>query len=104
MGKAGHVLPAPKHSPCKHPSTGITPLTSPFPTPPYHLQIGPFDRLSIKGLKTFAPGVPLKVVGKRPDGTTYEFTVNQTFNENQIEWFQHGSALNAMGAKFAKVK
>lgn len=60
--------------------------------------MGPFDKLSIKGLTTFAPGKPLKVVGKKPDGSTYEFTVNQTFNENQIEWFKAGSALNAMGA------
>ncbi len=61
-------------------------------------QVGPFDKLSIKGLTTFAPGKPLAVAGTRPDGSTYEFTVNQTFNENQIHWFKAGSALNAMGA------
>jgi len=61
-------------------------------------QVGPFDKLSIKGLTTFAPGKPLTVAGTRPDGSSYEFTVNQTFNENQIHWFKAGSALNAMGA------
>jgi hypothetical protein len=58
-------------------------------------------RLSIVGLKTFAPGVPMKVVGKRPDGSTYDIPVNHTFNDNQINWFKHGSALNAMAAHFA---
>ncbi len=57
-------------------------------------------RLSIVGLKTFSPGVPLKLVGKRVDGSTYEFPVNHTFNDNQINWFKHGSALNAMAAHF----
>lgn len=38
--------------------------------------------------------------GKRKDGSTYQITVNQTFNENQINWFKHGSALNAMAAQF----
>lgn len=59
-------------------------------------QVGPFDKISIKGLTDFQPGKPLTVVGKKPDGETYEFPVNQTFNENQIEWFKAGSALNAM--------
>ena len=59
--------------------------------------MGPFDHISIKGLTDFQPGKPLTVVGKKPDGGTYEFPVNQTFNENQIAWFKAGSALNAMG-------
>jgi aconitate hydratase len=42
--------------------------------------------------------------GKRKDGSTYEFKVNQTFNENQISWFKAGSALNAMAAAFAAKK
>lgn len=62
----------------------------------WHLQIGPFDRISVKGLTTFAPGKPLTLEGKRSDGSTYSFPVNQTFNEAQIEWFKAGSALNAM--------
>lgn len=41
-------------------------------------------RISIKGLKTFAPGKPLTLEGKRLDGTTYSFPVNHTFNENQV--------------------
>lgn len=48
--------------------------------------------------------MPLKLVGKRADGSTYEFPVNHTFNENQINWFKNGSALNAMAAQFAAAK
>lgn len=75
---------------------GMLPLT--FADPADYDKVGPFDKLSIKGLKTFTPGKQLTVEGTRPDGSKYEFPVNQTFNENQINWFKHGSALNAMGA------
>ncbi|KAK9837289.1 hypothetical protein WJX81_003731 [Elliptochloris bilobata] len=75
---------------------GMLPLT--FADSADYNKVGPFDKLSIHGLTSFAPGKPLTVAGKRPDGTTYEFTVNQTFNDNQILWFKAGSALNAMGA------
>jgi len=37
---------------------------------------------------------PLKVVLHHKDGTTNEFEVNHTYNENQIAWFKAGSALN----------
>ena len=75
---------------------GMLPLT--FANPADYDKVGPADKLSIKGLTTLTPGKPLTVVGSRPDGSTYEFVVNHTFNDNQITWFKHGSALNAMGA------
>ena len=68
------------------------------PRPPTHC------RVSIVGLKSFAPGNPLTLRGKRVDGSTYEFPVNHTFNDNQINWFKHGSALNAMAALFKSQK
>ncbi len=40
------------------------------------VQVGPFDKISIKGLPTFAPGKPLTLEGKRPDGSTYSFPVS----------------------------
>jgi len=79
---------------------GMLPLT--FADPKDYDKISPEDRLSVVGLKTFQPGKQLKMVGKRKDGSTYEFPVNHTFNENQINWFKNGSALNAMAAQFAK--
>ena len=77
---------------CGHEQTGSQEVTALS-----LLQIGPFDRISVKGLTDFQPGKPLTVVGKKPDGETYDFPVNQTFNDNQINWFKAGSALNAMG-------
>ena len=76
---------------------GLLPLT--FADPADYEKVGPFDTVSIKGLQSFAPGKPLTFSGTRPDGTTYEFPVNHTFNDNQITWFKAGSALNAMGRK-----
>lgn len=75
---------------------GLLPLT--FADPADYDKIGPFDKMSVKGLTSFAPGVPLTIEGKRADGSTYSFKVNHTFNDNQISWFKHGSALNAMAA------
>lgn len=76
----------------------MLPLT--FANPADYDKIDPTDSISILGLKTFAPGVPLKLAGKKKDGSTYEITVNHTFNDNQINWFKNGSALNAMAAAF----
>jgi len=76
---------------------GLLPLT--FADPKDYDKIAPSDRFSIS-LKEFVPGKQLTVNAKRADGSTYSFTVNHTFNENQINWFKHGSALNAMAAQF----
>ncbi len=46
--------------------------------------MGPFDKISIEGLTSFAPGKALTLKGTRPDGSTYSFPVNHTFNENQV--------------------
>lgn len=54
------------------------------------------DKISILGLTEFAPGKNLKVVLHHADGTTDEFDVAHTYNEQQIGWFKAGSALNAM--------
>ncbi|KAI6240033.1 Aconitate hydratase, mitochondrial [Aphelenchoides fujianensis] len=59
-------------------------------------KVRPDDRVSILGLKEFAPGKPLKCVLKHSDGTKDEFELLHTFNEQQIEWFKAGSALNRM--------
>jgi len=52
------------------------------------------DNIDILGLKSFAPGKQLTVVLNHADGIQEEFPVNHTYNENQIEWFKAGSALN----------
>lgn len=45
-------------------------------------QVGPHDRVAIRGLPP-KPGQQLTLEGTRPDGSTYSFPVNHTFNENQ---------------------
>jgi aconitate hydratase len=52
------------------------------------------DTIDVLGLKEFAPGKALTVVLNHADGTKDEFPVNHTYNQNQIEWFKAGSALN----------
>lgn len=54
------------------------------------------DKISVKGLKEFAPGRNLTVELLHADGTKDSFEVAHTYNEQQIEWFKAGSALNAM--------
>lgn len=54
------------------------------------------DKISIIGLKDFAPGKNLTVQLLHTDGTIDSFMAAHTYNEQQIEWFKAGSALNAM--------
>ncbi|NMB05741.1 MAG: aconitate hydratase, partial [Bacteroidales bacterium] len=54
------------------------------------------DKISVIGLNEFAPGRNLIVELLHPDGTKDRFEVSHTYNEQQIEWFKAGSALNAM--------
>jgi aconitate hydratase len=54
------------------------------------------DKISISGLKDFAPGKNLMVTLKHVDGTTDTFEAVHTYNEQQIGWYKAGSALNAM--------
>ena len=60
------------------------------------------DVIDILGLTSFAPGKPLTVRLTHSDGTTDEFLVNHTYNEQQIEWFKAGGALNVIRSEFAK--
>ena len=53
------------------------------------------DKISIVGLKEFAPGKPLTAILYHADGTEESFAVNRTYNELQIKWFKAGAALNA---------
>jgi aconitate hydratase len=41
-----------------------------------------------------APGKPLTLVLHHADGSRDSFNVNHTYNQQQIEWVQAGSALN----------
>lgn len=52
------------------------------------------DKIDFIDLKDFAPGKPLTVILKHSNGAKDAIKVNHTYNENQIEWFKAGSALN----------
>ncbi|HYM94651.1 MAG TPA: aconitate hydratase, partial [Chitinophagaceae bacterium] len=60
------------------------------------------DNIDIIGLKSFAPGKPLTVVLNHKDGSKDEMSVNHTYNEQQIEWFKAGGALNVIRSQVAK--
>lgn len=52
------------------------------------------DSIDIIGLTNFTSGTPLKLVLHHTDGTSDSFDVNHTYNDQQIEWFKAGAALN----------
>lgn len=52
------------------------------------------DRISVVGIRDFAPGKRLNVRLHHSDGTIESFPVKHTYNEMQIDWFKAGSALN----------
>ena len=81
---------------------GMLPLT--FADPADYEKVREDDRISILGLTSFAPGVPLKMVLKHADGTVDECLLNHSFNENQIGWFKAGSALNLIAAQAKKMQ
>lgn len=54
------------------------------------------DSIDILGLTTFTPGDQLTMVLNHKDGTKDEIKVNQSYNEQQIEWFRAGGALNVI--------
>jgi aconitate hydratase len=76
---------------------GVLPLT--FADPAVYDQIGEDDKLSFLGLADLAPGQPVRAEIVKPDGTTVSFEALHTMNEEQIEWFRAGGALNIIRQK-----
>jgi len=73
---------------------GMLPLT--FNDKADYDKVKPDDKVSILGLETFQPGVSLKCRLEHSDGSSDTIVLDHTFNTQQIEWFQAGSALNRM--------
>lgn len=61
------------------------------------------DVIDILGLENFIPGKSLVLALHHQDGTNDFVTVNHTYNEQQIEWFKAGGALNIIRQKFANL-
>ncbi len=60
------------------------------------------DNIDIETLTSFAPGKPLRIELNHKDGTSDIIEANHTYNEQQIEWFKAGGALNVIRREFAK--
>lgn len=58
------------------------------------------DSIDIIGLTAFAPGKQLQMVLNHTDGSSETILVNHTYNEQQIEWFKAGAALNIIRREF----
>ena len=52
------------------------------------------DKIDIIGLSSFAPDKSLTLVLNHKDGSKDEIAVNHSYNDQQIEWFKAGGALN----------
>jgi aconitate hydratase len=76
---------------------GVLPLT--FANPADYDKLAPTDRVSIPRLaEELKPGSQITLSVTRQDGSKYEIKCNQSYNQNQIEWFKAGSALNKIAA------
>ncbi|UKJ07043.1 aconitate hydratase [Solitalea lacus] len=73
-----------------------------FASPSDYDKIQENDTIDILGLTEFVPGKQLTIVLHHADGTTEQFPVNHTYNEQQIEWFKAGGALNIIRKQAAK--
>ena len=78
---------------------GLVPLT--FADPATYDLIEEDDRINVLGLASLTPDVPVTCQIVKPDGTTIDFLGNQTFSDEQIEWFHAGSALNIVKQRVA---
>jgi len=59
------------------------------------------DAIDIIGLTEFAPGQPLQLVFTHADGSKDSIQANHTYNQQQIEWFKAGAALNIIRKQVA---
>ena len=75
---------------------GILPMT--FADPANYEQIDQEDRVSVTGLSELAPGKPVSVTIHKKDGKEITIQANHSMTEQQVKWFQAGSALNALNA------
>lgn len=75
---------------------GILPMT--FADPANYDHIEQEDRISVTGLGELAPGKPVSVTIHKKDGKEITIQANHSMTEQQVKWFQAGSALNALNA------
>ena len=81
---------------------GMLPLT--FATPADYDKVSFDDKVDLVGLTALAPGSTVTLRVHKKDGAKLDIKLNHTFNEEQIEWFKAGSALNRMRSLLAARK
>jgi aconitate hydratase len=54
------------------------------------------DRFDLTGITDFQLGKSLHLIVHHSDSSTDSIVVNHSYNQNQIEWFKSGSALNSI--------
>ena len=62
------------------------------------------DTIDIEGLMAFEPNKALQLVLNHADGSNETIQVNHTYNQQQIEWFKAGGALNIIRKEFEASK
>jgi aconitate hydratase len=60
------------------------------------------DTIDVIGLTSFSPNTPLTLVLNHANGSKEEIIVNHTYNQQQIDWFKAGAALNIIRKQVAK--
>jgi len=60
------------------------------------------DTFNFLDLNEFAPGKPLKIEIVHADESKDIIIANHTYNQNQIEWYNEGSALNLIKKENSK--
>ncbi|MBW1878123.1 MAG: aconitate hydratase, partial [Deltaproteobacteria bacterium] len=71
---------------------GVLPLT--FKAPADYDKVRSDDRVALRSLKELAPGSEVSMELGHADGTVEWIPLAHTLNQEQIEWFRAGSALN----------
>ena len=59
------------------------------------------DNIDVIGLTSFTPGKSLELVLHHSDGSSETIAANHSYNEQQIQWFKEGGALNLIRKEFA---
>jgi aconitate hydratase len=73
---------------------GVLPLT--FANPSDYEKIRVDDSISLMNLAELAPGRPITAAINHADGREVRIQLDHTLNDEQIEWFKAGSALNVL--------
>lgn len=76
---------------------GVLPLV--FANPADYEKVQQEDRISIHNLSALAPGKPVSVTLHHSNGNDETIEVTHSLTDEQIKWFEAGSALNIIAAK-----